>query len=263
MQNELMIRLGVFLALFFILACLESVFPKRKRVQPRKDRWVTNWTLVIIDALCLRVVAIVIPFVATLAAFDAALNNWGLMNLLILPTWLEILVSILFLDLAIWAQHFFTHKIPILWKLHRVHHADRDMDVSTAIRFHPFEIAISMGLKILLIYILGPAVLAVVLFEIILNGSSMFNHANLAIPKSADKFLRWFFVTPDMHRIHHSSIREEHDTNYGFALSFWDRIFKTYKSKPSGGHLKMKVGLEWQDDAPAKIWWTLLLPFRK
>ena len=263
MQNELMIRLGVFLALFFILACLEGVFPKRKRVQPRKDRWLTNWTLVIIDTLCLRVVAVVIPFVATLAAFDAALNNWGLMNFLILPTWLEILVSILFLDLAIWAQHFLTHKIPILWKLHRVHHADRDMDVSTAIRFHPFEIAISMGLKILLIYILGPAVLAVVLFEIILNGSSIFNHANLAIPKSVDKFLRWVFVTPDMHRIHHSSIREEHDTNYGFALSFWDRIFKTYKSEPSGGHLKMKVGLEWQDDAPAKIWWALLLPFRK
>ena len=137
------------------------------------------------------------------------------------------------------------------------------MDVSTAIRFHPFEIALSMGLKILLIYILGPAVLAVVLFEVILNGSSMFNHANLAIPKSAEKYLRWFFVTPDMHRIHHSSLREEHDTNYGFALSFWDRIFKTYKSDPFGGHTKMQVGLEWQDDAPARIWWTLLLPFRK
>ena len=137
------------------------------------------------------------------------------------------------------------------------------MDVSAAIRFHPFEIALSMGLKILLIYALGPAVLAVIIFEIILNGFSMFHHANLAIPKKFDRALRWLFVTPDMHRIHDSFRREEHDTNYGFSLFVWDKLFKTYKSEPLDGHINMNVGLGWQDNSTTKLWWTLILPFKK
>ena len=263
MENEIIVRLSIFLLLFATLAFMEATFPKRKRVQSQTSRWFTNWALVIIDTLCLRVVAIAIPFVASLAAYDAQLQGWGVLNFLILPSWLEIIIAILVLDFAIWLQHLITHKVPFLWKIHRVHHADRDMDVSTAIRFHPFEIALSMGLKILLIYALGPAVLAVIIFEIILNGSSMFNHANLAIPKKFDRALRWLFVTPDMHRIHHSVRREEHDTNFGFSLSVWDKLFKTYKSEPLDGHLNMNVGLDWQDNSTAKLWWTLLLPFKK
>ena len=184
MENEIIVRLSIFFLLFATLAFMEATFPKRKRVQSQTSRWFTNWALVIIDTLCLRVVAIAIPFVASLAAYDAQLQGWGVLNFLILPSWLEIIIAILVLDFAIWLQHLITHKVPFLWKIHRVHHADRDMDVSTAIRFHPFEIALSMGLKILLIYALGPAILAVIIFEIILNGSSMFNHANLAIPKN-------------------------------------------------------------------------------
>ena len=167
------------------------------------------------------------------------------------------------LDFVIWCQHWVTHKIPFLWSFHRVHHADRDMDVTTAIRFHPFEIFLSMLIKIGAVYVLGPAVFAVILFEIILNATAIFNHANLAIPKSIDKVLRVLLVTPDMHRIHHSRERKEHDTNFGFALSVWDRIFKTYKNDPIGGQSEMQVGLDWQDDNPAKLTWALFLPFNE
>ncbi|MEM7320774.1 MAG: sterol desaturase family protein, partial [Pseudomonadota bacterium] len=171
------------------------------------------------------------------------------------------LVAILCLDFAIWLQHLVTHKVPVLWRLHRVHHADRDMDVTTAVRFHPVEIALSMGLKIGLVYGLGPSALAVLLFEILLNGTAMFSHANLAVPQWLDRVLRWVIVTPDMHRVHHSVKRSEHDSNYGFALSVWDRIFHTYQAQPAKGHDDMTVGLNWQDDRPSRLGWSLALPF--
>jgi len=168
----------------------------------------------------------------------------------------------LILDFVIWAQHLVTHKIPLLWRLHQVHHADTDMDVTTAIRFHPIEIALSMLLKIGIVYALGPTAFAVILFEILLNGSAMFNHANIRLPQKLDRIVRLLIVTPDMHRVHHSDIRAEHDSNYGFSLSIWDRLFGTYVAQPSKGHDAMTVGLRWQDARPLSLGWNLLLPFR-
>ncbi len=203
------------------------------------------------------------PLLAVGAALDAQARGWGLFNALALPGWLEITLAILILDLAIWAQHLVSHKVPILWRLHRVHHADRDMDVTTAIRFHPVEIALSMLLKIGLVYGLGPAAIAVILFEILLNGTAMFNHSNLNLPLWLDALLRRVLVTPDMHRVHHSVHRHEHDSNYGFALSIWDRVFGTYVAQPAQGHDDMTVGLRWQDDRPGRLLWSLRLPFAR
>ena len=263
MQNELILRLAVFLGLFALFAALETLAPRRPRQQPRATRWFTNLSLVVLDTLALRALAIALPFLAIGAAIDAWRMGWGLFNLLDWPLWLEVLLTILLLDLAIWAQHLVTHKVPILWRFHRVHHADRDFDVTTALRFHPVEILASMGLKIGLGYILGPPAIAVVLFEVILNGTAMFNHSNLRLPLWLDQLVRLVLVTPDMHRVHHSIHRHEHDSNYGFALSVWDRIFRTYRPMPEAGHEGMVIGLEWQDEKPSQLGWALLLPFRK
>jgi sterol desaturase/sphingolipid hydroxylase (fatty acid hydroxylase superfamily) len=175
----------------------------------------------------------------------------------------ETILAILIFDFAIWAQHLITHKVPLLWRLHRVHHADRDIDVTTAIRFHPVEIALSMFLKIGLVYIIGPSAVAIILFEIILNGTAMFNHANIKLPLGIDRVLRLILVTPDMHRVHHSVKRREHDSNYGFSLSIWDRFFGTYIAQPEEGHDDMTIGLQWQDDRPSKLGWSLRLPFSR
>jgi len=262
MEYEAVIRLAVFLGLFALLAGAEALAPRRPRSQARARRWVTNWGIVILDTLTLRLVAIVVPLLAVGAALDASARGWGLFNRLDWPPAVEIVLAILILDLAIWAQHLITHKVPLLWRLHRVHHADVDMDVTTAIRFHPVEIALSMGLKIGLVYLLGPAAIAVILFEILLNGMAMFNHANINLPPRVDAVLRRFVVTPDMHRVHHSVHRDEHDTNYGFSLSVWDRLFGTYRAQPRGGHQDMETGLAWRDDRPSRLGWSLLLPFR-
>ncbi len=261
MEHEATIRLAVFLGLFALFAIAETLAPRRARVQPRGKRWITNWSITITNTVMLRVLAIGLPLLAVGAAIDAAENGWGLFNIIGLPVWLEFLLAVLILDFAIWLQHLITHKIPILWRLHRVHHADRDMDVTTAIRFHPVEIALSMFLKIGLVYALGPAALAVVVFEILLNGTAMFNHANIRLPLPIDRVLRMVLVTPDMHRVHHSIHRSEHDSNYGFALSIWDRMFGTYIPQPDKGHDDMTVGLEWQDDRPSTLGWSLALPF--
>ena len=211
----------------------------------------------------LRLMAVSLPLLAVGAAIDAQAQGWGLFNALALPGWIEVIAAILILDFVIWAQHLITHKVPLLWRLHRVHHADVDMDVTTAIRFHPVEIALSMILKIGVVYLLGPAALAVIVFEIMLNGTAMFNHANIRLPLWLDAILRRVLVTPDMHRVHHSVHRDEHDSNYGFALSIWDRMFGTYIAQPRAGHDDMEVGLEWQDDRPARLGWSLGLPFAR
>lgn len=263
MSNEVLIRLSVFLGLFVVFAALEAIAPRRARVQPRAGRWFTNLAMVAIDTLALRALAIALPFLAVGAAVDAWRQGWGLFNALHWPLWQEVLLAILILDFAIWAQHLITHKVPLFWRFHRVHHADRDFDVTTALRFHPVEILASMGLKIGLVYLIGPQAVAVVLFEVILNGTAMFNHANLRLPLWLDRMVRLVLVTPDMHRVHHSVHREEHDSNYGFALSIWDRIFGTYIAQPKAGHDNMQVGLEWQDEKPSKLGWALMLPFRK
>ncbi len=262
MPNEAVIRLSFFLGLFALFAVLEALAPRRARAVPRTGRWFTNLAMVGIDTLVLRAMAIVLPFLAIGAAVDAWRHGWGLFHAVNWPFWAEALLAILILDFAIWAQHLITHKVPLFWRFHRVHHADRDFDVTTAVRFHPVEIAASMGLKIGLIYLIGPPALAVLVFEILLNGTALFNHANLALPRWLDAVLRLVIVTPDMHRVHHSIRREEHDSNFGFALSVWDRIFGTYRAMPEAGHEKMLVGLEWQDDRPTKLGWSLWLPFR-
>lgn len=262
MENEALIRLSIFLGLFAALACIETLAPRRARVQTRRARWFTNWGMTVVNTLTLRALAIALPLLAVGAAVDAQAQGYGLFNALALPVWLEVIAAILILDFAIWLQHLITHKVPLLWRLHQVHHSDRDLDVTSAIRFHPVEIALSMLLKIGLVYLLGPAALAVILFEILLNATAMFNHANIAIPARIDAWLRLIIVTPDMHRVHHSDLRAEHDSNYGFALSIWDRMFRTYIAQPGKGHDAMTVGLRWQDNRTQRLDWSLLLPFR-
>ncbi len=263
MENEVIYRLGTFLVLFTLFASLETLWPRRVRRQKRSRRWVANWGLIIIDSIALRGLAILMPLLAVGAALDASQNQIGLFNYLSWNPWVEAVIVILLFDVAIWFQHLITHKIPILWRLHRVHHSDRDMDVTTAIRFHPIEILLSMLLKIGLVYILGPAAWAIIAFEIILNGTAMFNHANIKLSPELDRVVRKVMVTPDMHRIHHSRIRSEHDSNYGFSISLWDRLFRTYIDDVEGGDEAIEVGLAWQDDAPSRLGWTLSLPFFK
>ncbi len=262
MEHEVAIRLMVFIGLFALLACAETLLPRRVRTQTRKARWFTNISITVIDTLTVRLMAILLPVLAVAAAADASIRGWGILGVVNLPSWLEIIIAMLVLDFAIWVQHLITHKIPFLWRLHRVHHADVDMDVTTAIRFHPIEIALSMLLKIGIVYALGPTAFAVILFEIVLNGSAMFNHANIKLPLTVDKYVRMILVTPDMHRVHHSVHRHEHDSNYGFSLSIWDHIFGTYIAQPEKNHDNMSIGLQWQDDRPSKLGWSLWLPFR-
>jgi sterol desaturase/sphingolipid hydroxylase (fatty acid hydroxylase superfamily) len=259
MPNETLIRLAIFGGLFAVFVALETLFPRKVRVQPRAGRWLTNLSITVLNTGALRMLAILLPFLAIGAALDAWRNGWGLLNQVAWPLWVEVLLALLALDFAIWVQHVVTHKVPLFWRFHRVHHADRDMDVTTALRFHPVEILASMGLKIGLVYALGPQAVAVFLFEVLLNGTALFNHANLTLPKWLDRGLRLVIVTPDMHQIHHSTRREEHDSNFGFGLSVWDRIFRTYRGTPKNG---LVTGLEWQDEKPAKLGWSLWLPFR-
>lgn len=263
MEQEATIRLAVFIGLFALFAGLETLAPRRIRTQPRSTRWITNWGITILNTITLRALALALPLLAVGAALDAQTQGWGLMNALGLPLWLAAILTVLIFDFAIWLQHLITHKVPILWRFHRVHHADRDVDVTTAIRFHPVEIALSMVLKIGLVYLLGPPALGIVVFEIILNGTAMFNHANIRLSPGFDALLRRILVTPDMHRVHHSDNRTEHDSNYGFALSIWDHLFGTYIAQPARGHDSMTIGLQWQDDRPSKLGWSLWLPFRR
>jgi len=263
MEHELLWRFGVFLGLFAAFAGLEVLVPRRARALSRGVRWTTNLTMTVLNALALRGLAVLLPLLAIGAAMDAKAQGWGLFNRLDWPGWVELVLAILILDLCIWAQHLVTHKVPLFWRFHRVHHADRDMDVTTGFRFHPVEILASMGLKIGLVYALGPSALAVLVFEVLLSGTALFNHANLALPVAVDRVVRLVLVTPDMHRVHHSVRREEHDSNYGFCLSVWDRIFRTHVPQPKAGHDAMTVGLEWQDERPAKLGWVLGLPFQR
>lgn len=260
MEHEVIIRLTVFFGLFLFFAILERIAPKTTLGHPIKARWITHFAITFVNTMALRLLSLALPLLAAGAALDAGHLGWGLFNLLNWPLWVEFILTLLILDFMIWAQHWATHKIPLLWRLHQVHHADVDFDVSTAIRFHPVEIALSMVLKIGIVYALGPMAWAVVVFEILLNGTALFNHANIALPVWLDKVLRWVIVTPDMHRIHHSVQRAEHDSNYGFALSIWDRLFMTYRSE---AQRPLHVGLKWQDDRPTRIGWSLWLPFMR
>lgn len=261
MTTETVLRLGIFFGVFIAMALWERGMPMRALAVSRFGRWCTNWAISIINAATIR---LLFGAAAAGAAIDATAAGWGLFNRLDWPGWVEFALAFLLLDFAIWLQHLLSHKIPVLWRLHRVHHADRDMDVTTAIRFHPVEIALSMLLKIGLVYALGVPLAAVIAFEVVLNGAAMFNHGNVRIPGAVDRGLRWLVVTPDMHRVHHSVDRTEHDANYGFNLSVWDRMFGTYVDQPAKGHGAMTIGLtQCQDDGPTRLVWSLAFPFRK
>jgi len=258
------IRLSAFAGIFVVMALLELLIPKRRLEHSKGHRWFTNIAIGGIDSLIVRLMAlIVIPLSAVAAALWAEAAGWGLLNWLGLPYWLNLLIAVVVLDLAIYGQHVVSHKVPMFWLLHRVHHSDVDFDVTTAIRFHPIEIALSMLWKIVVVIVIGAPAAAVVLFEIILNGCAMFNHSNVDLPKPLDRFLRTFLVTPDFHRVHHSVIHRETDSNYGFNLSIWDRMFGTYTPQPSKGHQGMTIGLTpYQSEQPTGLAWSLVLPFQ-
>jgi sterol desaturase/sphingolipid hydroxylase (fatty acid hydroxylase superfamily) len=262
-QNDGLVRLAVFLGVFLAMALIELALPKRTLIASKGRRWLTNLGISITATVLLRLMAMLaVPLAAIAAAAYAEAHGIGLLNQLAWPDWLKIVVALLVLDLAIWAQHLASHKIPLLWRLHQVHHADRDIDVTTAVRFHPIEIGLSMLWKIVVVLAIGAAPIAVFLFEVILNACAMFNHANIALPSWLDGLLRLFVVTPDMHRVHHSVLRREHDSNYGFNLSLWDRLFRTYTAEPEGGQYGMRIGLmPYQSEAPIKLGWSLVLPF--
>ncbi|ODS00057.1 fatty acid hydroxylase [Methyloceanibacter methanicus] len=262
--DDTMVRLGVFAGLFILFALIERLLPRRRLIASKGRRWLTNLGIGATASVLLRLMAaLAVPLTAFAAAFYAQHNGLGLLNAVDWPAWIKVVIALAVLDLAIWAQHLASHKIPVLWRLHQVHHADRDIDVTTAIRFHPVEIGLSMLWKMAVVIPLGASPLAVFLFEVILNGCAMFNHANIDLPRPLDRLLRLAIVTPDMHRVHHSVYRTEHDSNYGFNLSIWDRLFRTYTAQPKDGHLGMRIGLtSYQTTAPTRFGWSLWLPFQ-
>ncbi len=261
MQNESLLRLTLFLTVLILMMVLETLFPKKGRTQKRKDRWVSNLLLVGLGSLALRVL---FPVLAVGVAFTAHSKGWGLLNMFDIPVWAGFIVALILLDLSVYLQHVGFHKISFLWAMHRVHHADRDIDVTTGVRFHPFEIIVSMLYKMAVIILLGPSVIAVIVFEIILNVAALFNHANVRLPLKLDRFLRYFIITPDMHRVHHSVNIEETNRNYGFSLSIWDYVFNTYEAQPKNGHSDMKIGLsEFQTTDPNRLFWLLTLPIQR
>ena len=263
-MSEPLLRFSAFALMFLVMALLEVAAPKRKPAARKARRWATNLAITAIDTTVVRLMAaLAVPLVAVAAALWAEQQGIGLLNLVVWPAWVEFIVAFVVLDLAVWLQHLASHKVPLLWRLHQMHHSDIDFDVTTAIRFHPVEIGLSMLYKVVWVLALGASALAVVLFEMILNGSSMFNHANIALPAWLDRLLRVLIVTPDMHRVHHSVEYREHDSNYGFNLSVWDRLFATYTLAPEKGHQGMTIGLSaYQTEEPTRLLWCLVLPFR-
>ena len=259
--SETAIRLAAFLVIFATMAVLEQSLPRREANAAKGARWRTNLAMVIVDSIVLR---IVFPMAAVGTAIWAEQRGYGLFPMIETPGLIAGIIAFAVLDFAVWLEHLASHKIPILWRIHRMHHSDIDFDVTTALRFHPLEIIISMVWKAGVVIALGAPVLAVLAFEIVLNGAAMFNHSNVKLPLAADKMLRWLIVTPDMHRIHHSIRYHEMDSNYGFNFAFWDRLFGTYSLDPQDGHSGMTIGLpDYQDAAPTGLIWSLILPFRR
>ena len=260
-MSETVLRLGIFLSALILFSALEALFPRRLRKLPRQERWLTHLGITIIDSLVIRLLG---PLTAIAVAIWASGKGIGLFNVLDFPVWLEITLAFILLDFAIYLQHVISHRVPLFWRFHKVHHTDRDLDASSAVRFHPVEILLSMLYKCGLVLIIGPAALAVLIFEIVLNASAIFNHANLKLPLGLDKTLRSVIVTPDMHRVHHSIVEGETNSNYGFNFSIWDKLCGTYKAQPQAGHESMTIGLsEHQNSATAKLLWSLKLPFAK
>ena len=258
--GEAWIRLGSFFGILLMMLLWEQLMPRRNALPGRIWRRSNNLLLVVVNALLLK---LLIPFSAVALAFYAEQHSWGGLNQLILPAWAELVIAIVLLDLVIYWQHRLFHVVQPLWRLHQVHHADMDYDTTTGLRFHPIEILLSMLIKFAAVVLLGPAALAVVVFEVMLNGMAMFNHGNIRLPLALDRLLRWLIVTPDMHRIHHSIHRYEADSNYGFSLAIWDRLFGSYTRDPKEGQTTMHFGVKYQQDfkQTSGLWALLKMPF--
>jgi sterol desaturase/sphingolipid hydroxylase (fatty acid hydroxylase superfamily) len=259
--HETILRLAAFASILAVMMLWEIASPRRRRDIPRLLRWSGNLGIVALDNVLVRLL-----FPVTVAAFAATLhrNGHGLLGLVTWPDWLEVMVALIALDLAIYLQHVLFHAVPGLWRLHRMHHADLEFDTTTGLRFHPVEILMSMGIKFSIVAALGTPALAVVLFEILLNGTSLFNHGNVSMPKPLDRVLRWIVVTPDMHRVHHSIIPAETNSNFGFNLPWWDRLFGTYREQPQEGHQGMTIGIEaFRSEGDLRLDRMLWQPFRR
>lgn len=258
--NEATIRPGAFITVFAAMAVWEAAAPRRPRSYSRFKRWPGNLGIVVLNTVLL---GILLPSGAVGLALVAERRGWGLLNNLPAPTWAALIASVVLLDLAIYLQHVMFHAVPALWRAHRMHHADLDFDVTTGARFHPIEIILSMPIKFGAVAALGASALGVLIFELLLNATSMFNHGNVYLPRKLDRYLRWFVVTPDMHRVHHSIVVEETNSNFGFNLPWWDRLLGTYRAQPAAGHDGMTIGIEQFREA-RELWLDrmLLQPFR-
>jgi sterol desaturase/sphingolipid hydroxylase (fatty acid hydroxylase superfamily) len=258
---EPLIRLAAFAGVFAVMAAWEIFAPRREQRIGRQRRWPGNIGVVVLDTLLVR---LLFPVTAVGVALLAEARGWGLFAALGLPAWASIVLGVVLLDLAIYLQHVLFHAVPALWRLHRMHHADLEIDVTTGTRFHPIEILLSMGIKLGVVAALGVPPVSVLIFEVLLNATSMFNHANVRIPRHVDRILRWLVVTPDMHRVHHSIVRRETNSNFGFNLPWWDRLFGTYRDQPAAGHEGMTIGIEqFRDPRELRLDRMLIQPFRE
>jgi len=255
LNHEPTIRLITFLAVLIGMMVWEVATPRRRQEIPRVLRWTNNLSLVVIDTAILR---LTFPVLAVGLAGIAEANGWGLFNVVDLPLWVAVIAAILMLDLAIYLQHIVFHAVPGLWRLHRMHHADLEFDATTGLRFHPVEIVLSMAVKLVLVVAIGAPAVAVLAFEVILNAASIFNHSNISLPPAVDRVMRLFLVTPDMHRVHHSVEPRETNSNFGFSVPWWDRMFGTYLAQPAKGHLGMEIGIE-QFRTPRELWLDRML----
>jgi sterol desaturase/sphingolipid hydroxylase (fatty acid hydroxylase superfamily) len=258
--TELAIRLAAFAGVFSVMALWELLAPRRPWAVGRASRWPSNLGILVADVLAVR---LLLPTAAAGVALVAAERGFGLFHVIGLPFWLAAPIGFLALDLVIYGQHVMFHHVPWLWRLHRMHHADLDIDVTTGVRFHPVEILLSLVIKIATVALLGIPAAAVVCFEVVLNATSMFNHANASLPRWLDRVARLMLVTPDMHRVHHSILRQETDSNFGFNLPWWDRLFGTYRAEPRAGHDGMTIGLPvFRDPGELRLDRLLTQPFR-
>ena len=258
MNPDLIIRLTAFLGIQALMAVWEVVAPRRKLQTGKPQRWIANLAIVGINTVVLR---LIFASGAIGAAILAHEKSWGMLNIMSLPSWLEILLAVIALDFVLYLQHVMFHAIPALWRLHMMHHSDLDVDITTGVRFHPAEVTLSMLIKLGTVVFIGASPTAVLMFEVLLNATSMFNHSNIHIPANLDRVLRWMVVTPDMHRIHHSTIPQETNRNFGFNLPWWDRLLGTYVKDPSQSHQTMTIGLEhFRDPAGLTLWGIMALP---
>ncbi|ALA58836.1 sterol desaturase family protein [Nitrospira moscoviensis] len=260
MNLDVAIRLSVFVGVLALMSAWELLFPRRALSRPKVGRWTANLSIVVLDALLIRAL---FAAGAVGASLLAAERGWGVLNQLSGPSWLEFLLAIVALDVVLYGQHVMFHAVPLFWRFHMMHHADLDCDVTTGLRFHPVEVVLSMGIKLGAVLVIGPAPAAVLAFEVLLNATSMFNHSNVWLPPALDRALRWFLVTPDMHRIHHSILPNETNSNFGFNLPWWDRLFGTYRPEPKDGQTGMVMGLEqFREPRRLTLMGSLLLPFQ-